>query len=152
MKYANEFTDMVVTQRGFQGNSKVITVSDEMIETLEAYQDKIEKIVVAEPLLGHVGADATVINLDKTSVALSITFQAVSDSEYETLEAAAEDGTAFVFMGHGTAHVAKVSYSQMATQMKDLEFNNVFIGTVEGEPESTSAEAVIEAVIEAGYT
>ena len=125
---------------------------DEMMETLEAYQDKIEKIAVAEPLLGPVGADATVINLDKTSVALSVTFQAVSDSDYESLEAAAEDGTAFVFMGHGTAHVAKVSYSQMATQMKELEFNNVFIGTVEGEPESTSAEAIIEAVKEAGYT
>lgn len=31
---ANEFTDMIVTQRGFQGNSKIITVSDEMLETL----------------------------------------------------------------------------------------------------------------------
>ena len=125
---------------------------DEMLETLEAYQDKFESVAVAEPLLGPVGADATVINMDKTAVALSITFQAVGDSGYDSLEAAAEDGTAFVFMGHGTAHVAKVSYSQMATQMKDLEFNNVFIGTVEGEPESTSAESIIEAVKEAGYT
>lgn len=31
---ANEFSDMIVTQRGFQGNSKIITVSDEMLETL----------------------------------------------------------------------------------------------------------------------
>ncbi|MBQ9377099.1 MAG: flagellar hook-basal body complex protein [Schwartzia sp.] len=31
---ANEFTDMIITQRGFQGNSKVVTVSDEMLETL----------------------------------------------------------------------------------------------------------------------
>ena len=31
---ANEFTDMIVTQRGFQSNSKIITVSDEMLETL----------------------------------------------------------------------------------------------------------------------
>ena len=31
---ANEFTDMIVTQRGFQSNSKTITVSDEMLETL----------------------------------------------------------------------------------------------------------------------
>ena len=125
---------------------------DEMVETLEAYSDKIENISVAEPLLGPVGADATVINADKTAAALSVTFQAVSESEYDTLEDAAEDGTAFVFMGHGTAHVAKVTYSQMATQMKELGFNNVFIGTVEGEPEETSAEAIIEAVKEAGYT
>jgi len=31
---ANEFSDMIVTQRGFQSNSKIITVSDEMLETL----------------------------------------------------------------------------------------------------------------------
>lgn len=31
---ANELSDMIVTQRGFQSNSKIITVSDEMIETL----------------------------------------------------------------------------------------------------------------------
>ncbi len=31
---ANEFTDMIVTQRGFQSNSKIITVSDEMLETV----------------------------------------------------------------------------------------------------------------------
>ena len=57
-----------------------------------------------------------------------------------------EDGTAFVFMGHGTSHSAKVSYSQMAAQMKDLSYDNVFIGTVEGEPEETACENVIEAV------
>ncbi len=125
---------------------------DEMTETLVAYSDKFEKVAIAEPLLGPVGADATVVNADKTAVALSLTVQAVFDSDYDSLEEAAEDGTAFVFMGHGTAHVAKVSYSQMATQMKDLEFSNVFIGTVEGEPESTSAESIIEAVKEAGYT
>ncbi|MBP9537283.1 MAG: flagellar hook-basal body complex protein FlhP domain protein, partial [Negativicutes bacterium] len=28
------FSDMIVTQRGFQSNSKIITVSDEMLETL----------------------------------------------------------------------------------------------------------------------
>ena len=55
-------------------------------------------------------------------------------------------------MGHGTSHAAKVSYSQMATQMSELGYSNVFIGTVEGEPEETSCEAVIEAVKEAGYT
>ena len=31
---ANEFSDMIVTQRGFQSNSKIITVSDEMLETM----------------------------------------------------------------------------------------------------------------------
>ena len=55
-------------------------------------------------------------------------------------------------MGHGTSHTAKVSYSQMATQMEKLGYDNVFIGTVEGEPEETACENVIAAVKEAGYT
>ena len=55
-------------------------------------------------------------------------------------------------MGHGTSHSAKVSYSQMATQMQQLGYDNVYIGTVEGEPEETACENVIEAVKEAGYT
>ena len=67
-------------------------------------------------------------------------------------DAAKEAGAAFVFMGHGTAHVAKVSYSQMSAQMQNLGYENVFIGTVEGEPEETSCESVIEAVKAAGYT
>ena len=35
--------------------------------------------------------------------------------------------------------------------MNDLGYDNVFIGTVEGEPEETACEAVIDAVAQAGY-
>lgn len=125
---------------------------DELVDALEDYRDNFETVTVAEPLLGEVGSDATVINEDKAAVAEAITAQAVSEAGYESLEAAKEDGTAFVFMGHGTSHSAKVSYSQMQTQMATLGYENVFIGTVEGEPEETACEAVIAAVSEAGYT
>ena len=125
---------------------------DELVEALDNYKDKFETVTVAEPLLGEVGSDATVINEDKAKVAEAITAEAVKTAGYDSLDAAKEDGTAFVFMGHGTSHSAKVSYSQMAAQMKDLSYDNVFIGTVEGEPEDTSCENVIEAVKEAGYT
>ena len=125
---------------------------DEMCEALDAYKDKIENIVVAEPLLGEVGNDATVINADKEAVAKAVVDTAVADGKFESIAKAAEDGTALVLMGHGTAHVAKVTYSQMQTQMEKLGYKNVFIGTVEGEPEETSCEAVIEAVKAAGYT
>ena len=125
---------------------------DELVETLENYKDKFESVKIAEPLLGEVGSDATVINEDKAKVAEAITAEAVKTAGYDSLDAAKEDGTAFVFMGHGTSHSAKVSYSQMAAQMKDLSYDNVFIGTVEGEPEETACENVIEAVKEAGYT
>lgn len=40
----------------------------------------------------------------------------------------------------------------MASQMEELGYENVFIGTVEGEPEETACENVIEAVKDAGYT
>ena len=125
---------------------------DEMNELLDRYKDKFEGIAVAEPLLGEVGDDATVINADKEAVAKAITAEAVKAASYDDVTAAAEDGTAFVFMGHGTAHVAKVSYSQMQTTMETLGYTNVFVGTVEGEPEDTSCEAVIEKVKEAGFT
>lgn len=124
---------------------------DEMQETVDAYKDQFESVKVAEPLLGEVGTDATVINDDKKAVAEILTADAVKEAGYESIEAAKAEGTAFVFMGHGTSHAAKVSYSQMQTQMSELGYDNVFIGTVEGEPEETSCEAVIEAVSAAGY-
>ena len=31
---ANELAEMIITQRGFQSNSKIITVGDEMLETI----------------------------------------------------------------------------------------------------------------------
>ena len=125
---------------------------DEMNEMLDQYRDKFETIAVAEPLLGEVGSDATVINEDKEAVAKAITAAAVKDAGFDSLDAAAAEKTAFVFMGHGTSHTAKVSYSQMQTTMQTLGYDNVFIGTVEGEPEETACENVIEAVKAAGYT
>ncbi len=124
---------------------------DELMESVNAYADKFEAVAVAEPLLGEVGSDATVINEDKAAVAEAIVGAALAETDYATMEDAANDSTAFVFMGHGTSHTAKVTYSQMQTQMNTLGYNNVFIGTVEGEPEETACENVIEAVSAAGY-
>ena len=125
---------------------------DELMESVEAYRDQFETVKVAEPLLGEVGADASVVNEDKAVVAEAVLAAAVSDAGYGSLAEAQEDGTAFVFLGHGTSHAAKVSYSQMQTQFTDTGCVNAFIGTVEGEPEETSCEAVIDAVTQAGYT
>ena len=125
---------------------------DEMMDVLASYEDRFESITVAEPLLGEVGSDATVINADKEAVAQAVVAAAAADAGFADAAEAAAQKTAFVLMGHGTAHVAKVTYSQMQTQMQMLGYDNVFIGTVEGEPEETSCEAVIEAVKAAGYT
>ncbi len=124
---------------------------DELAEALEDYRDQFETVRIAEPLLGAVGDDAAVINADKEAVAEEITAEALKTAGYDTLDAAREDGAAFVFLGHGTYHTAKVSYSQMQTQMEKLGYDNVFIGTVEGDPEETACEAVEEAIAQAGY-
>ena len=125
---------------------------DELTAAVDNYKDQFESVKISEPLLGEVGADASEVNADKENVAKAIVAEAVSTSAYDSLDAAKEDKTAFVFMGHGTSHTAKVTYSQMQTQMDSLGYENVFIGTVEGEPEETSCEAVIEKVKAAGYT
>ena len=124
---------------------------DDLVDAVTAASGDFLSVRIAEPLLGEVGTDASVINEDKEAVAKAVVAQTVADAGFESLEAAAQDGTAFVFLGHGTAHVAKVTYDQMQTQMEALGYGNVFIGTVEGEPEDTACEAVIEKVSEAGY-
>ena len=125
---------------------------DEMCAAIDDYRDNFDSVSIAEPLLGEVGSDASVINADKEAVAKAVTAAAVEASGFDSLEAAKEAGAAFVLLGHGTAHVARVSYSQMSTQMQQLGYENVFIGTVEGEPEETACESVIEEVQAAGYT
>ncbi len=124
---------------------------DELCEAVAKYQDKFESVKIALPLLGKVGANGAETNADKETVAKAITAAAVKEANYETLEDAEADGVAFVFMGHGTSHNAKVTYTQMQTMMQTLGYKNVFIGTVEGEPEETACEAIIEAVHAAGY-
>ena len=125
---------------------------DELVAALGNYKDKFEKVVVAEPLLGTVGEDATVVNADKEAAAQAVVAEAVKASGFDSLDAAAADGTAFVFMGHGTSHNAAVTYDQMQEQMKQLGYKNVFVGTVEGKPEDTAFPAVKKALEDAGYT
>lgn len=125
---------------------------DEMCDAIEAYESNFESVKIAEPLLGEVGSDASVINEDKAAVAEAVTEATLESAGLESAEAAANDGIAIVYLGHGTSHTAKVSYDQMQTQLKELGYTNTFVGTVEGEPEGTSCEEIIEAVAEAGYT
>lgn len=124
---------------------------DELMDTVRSYEEKFASVEVAEPLLGEVGKDATVINEDKEIVATAVVEEAVKEAGFADVASAKEAGTAFVFLGHGTSHNAKVSYSQMQTQMEKLGYENMFIGTVEGEPEETACEQLIQNISEAGY-
>ena len=124
---------------------------EELKETLDKYSASFEKLALAEPLLGEVGKDAEDVNPDKERVAELLVQAAVTGGGYESVQKAAQEGTAFVFLGHGTSHTAAISYSEMQSAMKKLGYANVFVGTVEGEPENTAVEAVMEAIKKAGY-
>ena len=125
---------------------------DELKAAVDEYADQFESVEIAEPLLGEVGADASVINEDKAAAAEAMVAEAVSVSDYDSLDAMKEDGTALVFMGHGTSHEANVTYDQMQTQMGELGYDNVCVGTVEGNPPDTALPEVKKAVEEKGYT
>jgi cobalamin biosynthesis Co2+ chelatase CbiK/predicted small lipoprotein YifL len=124
---------------------------DELVAALDKVKDKFESVKVAEPLLGEVGKDAKEVNADKEAMAKALVAEAVAKSDFDSLDKAAEDGTAFVFMGHGTSHVAAVTYDQMQAQFEALGYKNVFVGTVEGNPADTALPEVKKAVEKAGY-
>lgn len=123
---------------------------DEMMDALKPYESKMQ-ISVAEPMLGPVGATVTETNDDKVAAANAVIDAAVAASKYDSTDAAAAEKTAFVFLGHGTSHAAAITYSQMYNTFQGMNHPNVFVGTVEGEPEETEVEAVIDACKDAGY-
>ena len=145
---ANEVKNLVVQPTHLMHGAEY----DELVGVVEGYKDKFESVEIAEPLLGEVGADASVINEDKARAAEAMVAEAVKVSDYDSLDAMKEDGTALVFMGHGTSHEANVTYDQMQTQMGELGYENVFVGTVEGNPPDTALPEVKKAVEEKGYT
>ena len=124
---------------------------DELTETLGKYADKFEQVIVSEPLLGEHADDEKAVNKDKEIVAKSVLDAAIEDAGFESIDKSIEESTAFVFLGHGTSHKAKVTYLQMVNTFKDLGYPNAFVGTVEGEPEETSIDEVISAVADAGF-
>lgn len=106
---------------------------DELSEELDNYKDSIPSIKLAKNLL------STQEDKEFTAKAVFQTANVPSD-------------TALVVMGHGTSHSAKVTYTQMQKIFSDNGYSNVFVGTVEGEPEETEVSEVIDAVHEAGFT
>ena len=124
---------------------------DEMCSAVDQYRDQFESVEIAEPLLGDVGSSPEEVNPDKEAAMKALAETATEVSGYGSMEEAAADGMAYVFLGHGTSHTAAVTYHQMQVQADLLGYDNVFIGTVEGKPEETECSAVIEAVSSAGF-
>ena len=133
---------------------------DELMKAVGQYEGKFESVSVAAPLLGEVGAAADETNADKEAVAKAVLADPLAggDSVAQTFgdsgdsNAALErNGVAVVLVGHGTSHTAALTYVQMQAQMTKLANLNVFIGTVEGNPRSTSINEVPFAALRKGY-
>ena len=105
---------------------------DDVAEEVRKYIDKFDSFKIGKTLLA---ADA-----DYDEVAGIIT-EATKDYDVE--------GTAVVFMGHGTEHTANETYAKLQAKLTAAGKTNYFIGTVEAEP---SLEDVIGLVKESGAT
>ncbi len=101
---------------------------DDVAKSAEQYKDKFDMLVMGKPLLS---SDA---DLKKIAELLpNIT------KDYN------KDGTAVVFMGHGTEHQANGVYASL---QKQLSVNNYFIGTVEATP---TLDDVVKATKDGGF-
>jgi cobalamin biosynthesis Co2+ chelatase CbiK len=145
---ANEVKNLVIQPTHLMHGAEY----DELKGAVDAVADQFESVEIAEPLLGEVGADASAVNPDKEAVAKAVVAAAVESAGAESLDALKADGTAIVLMGHGTGHEANVTYDQMQTQMNNLGYDNVFVGTVEGNPPDTALPEVKKALDAAGYS
>ena len=145
---ANEVKNLVIQPTHLMHGAEY----DELKEAVDAVADQFESVEIAEPLLGEVGASADEVNPDKEAVAKAVVAAAVESAGAESLDALKADGTALVLMGHGTGHEANITYDQMQTQMNNLGYDNVFVGTVEGNPPDTALPEVKKALEAAGYS
>ena len=105
---------------------------DDLMAVIDEYEGKFDKLSVGAPLLT---SDA-----DYTTLADAL----VADTAAYNV-----DGTAVVFMGHGTHHEANATYGKLQETFTAKGNNNYFVGTVEGSP---TLEDVIAGVKAGGYT
>lgn len=76
-------------------------------------------------------------NSMKVSRALCVSdddFDKLSDILVEQTKDADQEGTAILWMGHGTAHEANATYGKLDKVFHDKGHANYFVGTVEGTP------------------
>ena len=105
---------------------------DDLAAAVDAYKDKFDAVAMGAPLL----------DTEEDYMEL---FRTLTDetAQYDT------DGTAIVFMGHGTEHEANAAYAELQQTFNDMGKSNYFIGTVEAAP---TLDDIIAAVKAGGYT
>lgn len=104
---------------------------DDVVAAVKNYEDKFDNLAIGAPLLTSDDDYATLANALVTET-----------SEFNN------DGTAIVFMGHGTEHEANATYTKFQDSFKAIAADNYYIGTVEATP---SLEDVIKSLKEGKY-
>ena len=90
---------------------------DDVVAAVNQYKDQFDHLVIGAPLLT---SDDDYKNLANALV--------TDTAEYNG------NGTAIVFMGHGTEHESNATYAKFQQSFKDIKADNYFIGTVEATP------------------
>lgn len=104
---------------------------DDLAAVVEEYKDKFDSVAIGSPLLTS--------DDDYTNLANALT---EATSEYNT------EGTAIVFMGHGTEHEANTAYTKFQDTFTASGAEDYFVGTVEATP---SLDDVVASVKAKGY-
>lgn len=105
---------------------------DDLTAVFDQYKSKFEKAAMGKPLLTS--------DEDLTKVASALP---EITKDYNT------EGTAVIFMGHGTEHDSNEVYVKLQEKLNAAEANNYYIGTVEASP---SLDDMVSAAKEGGYS
>ena len=101
---------------------------DDVMAEIAGYADKFDSMKVGDPLLtSDADYDALVASLIAETAAYNV------------------EGTAIVFMGHGTHHEANATYANLQQKLIDAGYANYFIGTVEATPSLDDVLAAVQA-------
>lgn len=104
---------------------------DDVVKEIEAYKDKFDSLKIAKTMLTEDSDFDAMVKMIKEST-----------KDYNV------EGSAIVYMGHGTEHKANDTYAKLQKKLTEAGMGNYFVGTVEAAP---TVEDVIDAVKADGY-
>ena len=90
---------------------------EKMMRMLQPYKDRIPVIRAGKPLLTE-----------------EEDYRKACQIMMKELKSPLGEDEAFVLMGHGTEHYANSAYCQFENMLRDLGYENTYVGTVEGFP------------------
>lgn len=91
---------------------------EKMLDMITPYKDDFSSLRIGRPLL----------TTDED-------YEEVAHIVMEEVTCPLPKGEAFLLMGHGTPHSADSTYCKMEHVLRDLDYDNVFVGTAEGFPD-----------------